>query len=182
MSIGPSTVVQFSFLPLAIGAMSVAPFWLVASDIARLRRKQGGQIRFLPGLSMLLFAAFAIDSFFGPWHKKILDQGTAPDGRAYVLLQTDGGEPFQIRLYVCDDKSGWVFHFVSHEVFPWRSGGHVEFSADSATAQVFHGSKVFKTIEIISTGKARPESPSPPIFPEDTPNRFPANQKTKPIP
>ncbi len=128
----------------------VAPIWLLVAGLRSVRAKRGERIRIAISAIWLLFSAFAIDSYFfpGPWHVKILDQGTAPDGRSYVLLQTNGGEPCEIHLYVRTEGVGWVFHYVDHEVCPWRSGGHVEFSTDTATAKIFKGSKEFKTVDV----------------------------------
>lgn len=153
---------------LFIGVLFVLPLWLLATGIARLRSKQRGMIRLSIGIAMLLFALFALDSFFGPWHEKILDQGTAPDGRAYVLLQVKD-DPFGISLFVRNEETGWVFHYVDHEVFPWRTGGHVEFAPDSATARVFQGSKVYRTIDILPPEETVPayKSFSPTNSPED---------------
>ena len=128
----------------------VAPIWLLVAGLRSVRAKRGGRIRIAISTIWLLFSAFAIDSYFfpGPWNVKILDEGTAPDGRSYVLLQTTRGEPCEIRLYIRSEGMGWVFHYVDHEVFPWRFGGHVEFSPDTATAQIFRGSKEFNTIDV----------------------------------
>ena len=101
-----TTIVQILFPLLVAGVVFVMPVWLLVSGIARLGRKQGGKIRVLIGMAMLLFAAFVLDSFLGPWHEKILDKGTAPDGREFALLQVGGGEPFQIRLYVRSEEAG----------------------------------------------------------------------------
>lgn len=144
------------FWLLVIGILFVLPVWLLGAGIAGLRRRNGGIVRLSLGVVMLLFALFVLDSHFGPWHRKVLDRGTAPDGRSYALLQVGGGEPFEIRLYVRSEEAGWVFHYVDHEVFPWRSGGHVEFSPDSATAQVFHGREAYKTIDILPPEQTDP--------------------------
>lgn len=133
---------------LVLGTLFVLPIWLLASGAVHLRNKHGGWVRLSAGGVMFLFTLFVLDSCFGPWHEKILDRGTAPDGREYALLQTNGGEPFEVRLYVRSEEAGWVFHYIDHEVFPWRSGGHVEFAPDSATARVFRGNKLFKTVDI----------------------------------
>ena len=134
---------------LVVFVLFVAPIWLLVAGLRSVRAKRGGWIRIAISAIWLLFSAFAIDSFCPwPWHVKILDQGTAPDGRSYVLLQTNGGEPCEIRLYIRSEGVGWVFHYVDHEVFPWRFGGHVEFSPDTATAQIFRGSKEFNTIDV----------------------------------
>ena len=162
-----TTLVQILFPLLVAGVVFVMPVWLLVSGIARLRRKQGGKIRVLIGMAMALFAIFVLDSFLGPWHEKILAKGTAPDGREFALLQVGGGEPFEIRLYVRSEEAGWVFHYVDHEVFPWRSGGHVEFSPDTSTATIFHGSEVFKIIEIVPKDQPESESFSPSDTPED---------------
>ena len=154
---------------LVIGILFVLPLWLLGTGIADLRRRHGGSVRLSLGVIMLLFSLFVLDSCFGPWHEKVLDCGTASDGRQYALIQIGGGEPFEIRLYVRSEKTGWVFHYVDHEVFPWRFGGRVEFAPDSATAKVFHGSKVFTTVDILppeTTGPCDP--PFPPYnSPED---------------
>ena len=128
----------------------VAPIWLLVAGIRSLRAKRAGRIRIAISAIWLLVSAFAIDSYIfpGPWHVKILDQGTAPDGRSYVLLQTTRGEPCEICLYIRTEGMGWVFHYVDHEVCPWRSGGHVEFSPDTTTARIFRGSKEFRTVDV----------------------------------
>ena len=137
------------FWLLVVGVLFVLPAWLLASGIASIRGRRGGTVRLSIGVVMLLFTLFVLDSCFGPWHEKVLDAGTAPDGRKYALLQVGGGEPFEVRLYVRSEGAGWVFHYVDHEVFPWRFGGRVEFAPDSATARIFRGSKVFKTIDVL---------------------------------
>ena len=150
----------------------VAPIWLLVAGLQRVRAKRGGRIRIAISAIWLLFSAFAIDSYFfpGPWHVKILDQGTAPDGRSYVLLQTTRGEPCEIRLYIRSEGMGWVFHYVDHEVFPWRFGGHVEFSPDTATARIFRGDEEYKTIAVRSTVEPDVNEPFPPS--EDVLRRF----------
>jgi hypothetical protein len=154
---------------LVIGTLFVLPIWLLASAIVHLRNKHGGWVRLSAGIFMCMFTLFVLDSCFGPWHEKILDKGTAPDGREYVLLQTNGGEPFEVRLYVRSEEAGWVFYYVDHEVFPWRAGGHVEFAPDSATARVFQGNKVYKAIDIHPPEQFHSEglSFSPTNTPED---------------
>ena len=140
----------------------VAPIWLLVAGLQRVRAKRGGRIRIAISAIWLLFSAFAIDSFCPwPWHVKILDQGTAPDGRSYVLLQTNGGEPCEIRLYIRSEGVGWVFHYVDHEVFPWRFGGHVEFSPDTATARIFRGDEEYKTVAVRSTVEPDANEPFP---------------------
>ncbi len=153
----------------------VAPIWLLVAGLQRVRAKRGGRIRIAISAIWLLFSAFAIDSYFfpGPWHVKILDQGTAPDGRSYVLLQTTRGEPCEIRLYIRSEGMGWVFHYVDHEVFPWRFGGHVEFSPDTATARIFRGNEEYKTVAVRSTVEPDVNEPFPPSeTAEDVLRRF----------
>ena len=153
----------------------VAPIWLLVAGLQRVRAKRGGRIRIAISAIWLLFSAFAIDSYFfpGPWNVKILDQGTAPDGRSYVLLQTTRGEPCEIRLYIRSEGMGWVFHYVDHEVFPWRFGGHVEFSPDTATARIFRGDEEYKTVSVRSTVEPDVNEPFPPSeTAEDVLRRF----------
>ena len=134
----------------------VAPIWLLVAGLQRVRAKRGGRIRIAISAIWLLFSAFAIDSYFfpGPWHVKILDQGTAPDGRSYVLLQTTRGEPCEICLYIRSEG-------MDHEVFPWRFGGHVEFSPDTATARIFRGDEEYKTVAVRSTVEPDANEPFP---------------------
>ena len=141
----------------------VAPIWLLIAGLQRVRAKRGGRIRIAISAIWLLFSAFAIDYYFfpGPWNVKILDQGTAPDGRSYVLLQTTRGEPCEIRLYIRSEGMGWVFHYVDHEVFPWRFGGHVEFSPDTATARIIRGDEEYKTVAVRSTVEPDANEPFP---------------------
>ena len=47
---------------------------------------------------------------------------------------------------------GWVFYYIDHEVFPWRCGGHVEFS--DGTANVFRGRDVYETVDLLPPGEA----------------------------
>ena len=138
----------------------VAPIWLLVAGLRSVRAKRGERIRIAISAIWLLFSAFAIDSYFfpGPWNVKILDQGTAPDGRSYVLLQTTRGEPCEICLYIRSEGMGWVFHYVDHEVFPWRFGGHVEFSPDTDTAKIFRGDE---TVAVRSTVEPDANEPFP---------------------
>ncbi len=148
---------------LVVFVLFVAPIWLLVAGVRSLRAKRGGRIRIAISAMGLLFSAFAIDSFCPwPWHVKILDQGTAPDGRSYVLLQTNRGEPCAICLYIRSEGVGWVFHYVDHEVFPWRFGGHVEFSPDTATAKIFRGDEEYKKVAVRSTVELDANEPFPP--------------------
>ena len=147
-----TSIIQLLFLLLVGVVLFVLPVWLLVIGIRRLRAKRGGAVRIAIATVWLLFTAFIVDSFC-PWHETILDSGTTPDGRPYALIQMYDGEPYTVHLYVRSDEAGWVFHYVDHEVFPWRFGGHVEFSPDSATARVFCGRKVYKTIDISTGGE-----------------------------
>ena len=146
MLVFPLALLLLLFLVLVL---FVLPIWLLVSGVLRVADGRRVAGRIAVATVWLLFTAFALDSTFGPWHEKILDRGTAPDGRDYVLVQrfsTPPVEPFAIDLYVRSPGIGWVFHYVEHETFPWRSGGHVEFS--DGTASVFCGSKLYKTIDL----------------------------------
>ena len=140
LSIG---LLLFVVLPALV--LLVLPVWLLVTGILRRMDGRAGGGRIALGTVLAMFALFALDSLFGPWHEKILDRGTTPDGRDYALVQRRD-EPFGIELYVRSPGIGWVFHYVDHEVFPWRRGGHVEFSA--GTASVFRGRTLYKTIDL----------------------------------
>ncbi len=102
---------------------------------------------------------------FGPWHEKILDTGTTPDGRDYALIQCFN-EPFAVEFYVRNPDVGWVFYYIDHEVFPWRCGGHVEFS--DGTASVFRGRDVYTTVDLLPPGETDSHISYPPsLSPED---------------
>ena len=133
------------FILVPVVVLFVLPIWLLVSGILRVMDGRHGAGRIAIAAVWLLFTAFALDSMFGPWHEKILDRGTTPDGRDYALVQRRD-EPFGIELYVRSPGIGWVFHYVDHEVFPWRFGGHVEFS--DGTASVFRGQKLYKSIDL----------------------------------
>ncbi len=144
----------FFLVPVVV--LFVLPIWLLVSGILRVVDGRRGAVRIAVAAVWLLFAAFALDSLFGPWHEKILDRGTTPDGRDYALVQRRD-EPFGIELYVRSPGIGWVFHYVDHEVFPWRSGGHVEFS--DGTASIFRGSRLYKSIDLKPPETADPYDP-----------------------
>ena len=142
---------QLLILALAAFLLFVAPIWLFVSGIRRLANRRGGTIRVVVGAVWAMFTLFALDSMFGPWHERILDTGTTPDGRDYVLIQRFN-EPFGVELYVRSPDVGWVFYYIDHEVFPWRCGGDVEFS--DGTASVFRGREIYKTVDLLPLGEA----------------------------
>ncbi len=91
------------------------------------------------------FVAFVAD-MFGARHECILDHGKTPSGREYVLFQVCTGEPYSVELYVRNTRGEWQFHYVDHEVWPWRHGGRLDFS--SGEVRVFCGDEPFQTIDI----------------------------------
>ncbi|MBQ7190598.1 MAG: hypothetical protein IJR99_14415 [Kiritimatiellae bacterium] len=94
------------------------------------------------------FVAFVADQF-STRHERILDQGRILDGREYVLFQTCTGEPYHIMLFIRDTQGEWLFHYVDHEAWPWRSGGHLDFS--DGRVRVFHGKEPFCTVDSTPT-------------------------------
>ena len=156
---------QTLILALAALLLFVVPGWLLVSGIRRLATRRGGAIRVAIGAVWALFTLFALDSMFGPWNEKILDTGTTSDGRDYALIQRFN-EPFGVELYVRSPDVGWVFYYIDHEVFPWRCGGHVEFS--DVTASVFRGRDVYETVDLLPPGEADSHQVYPPsLSPED---------------
>ncbi len=117
------------------------PIWLLVSGYGRLASGRNGAIRLTLGgvwvLVLLILGAWIADGFSSR-HEQILDKGFTPDGREYCLIQRRGGEPYQVELFVRDKSGDWVFHYIDHEIWPWRSG-HLDFSDD--TVRVFHGDR-----------------------------------------
>lgn len=144
----------------------VAPLWLLVGGIVRLARCKGGAVRTVVGgvwtvaaVAAVLFVADCFDSR----HERILDRGFTPDGREYCLLRVmaDGRDApsADIRLYVRNRDRIWMCHYVDRMAWPWRSGGHLDFS--DGTARVFRGDRFFRTIELL------PPERGPEIPPED---------------
>ena len=92
-----------------------------------------------------VLVAFVADPF-STRHEGILDHGTTPDGREYVLFQACNGEPYAVQLYVRNKDGEWMFYYVDHEVWPWRHGGRLDFS--DGKVRVFCGEEPFRTIDI----------------------------------
>lgn len=122
----------------------IIPAWLLLTGIKRKRcwRVVTGTIWLV--LSCVL-VAFVADPFSAR-HEGILDHGTTPDGREYVLFQACNGEPYAVRLYVRNMDGEWLFYYVDHEVWPWRHGGRLDFS--DGKVRVFCGEEPFRTIDI----------------------------------
>lgn len=132
------------FLGIVLSALMLLPLWMLISGI-----KHKGRIRMMVGgacfVVVFAFGVFLVDSFCSR-HERILDHGTTPDGREYVLIQLNDGEPYNLKLFVRNGKGDWMFNYVDHEIWPIRSGAHVGFS--DGAASVFCGNKLFKTVEI----------------------------------
>ena len=122
----------------------ILPLWLLVTGIKRKRNVRIVVATVWLALSCSL-ALLATDSSSSR-HERILDHGQTPDGREYVLFQTCTGEPYNVQLYVRNSQEEWQFFYVDHEVWPWRDGGHVEFS--EGEARVFCGDSEYCTIDL----------------------------------
>ncbi len=120
------------------------PTWLFVVGISRRKwwRVAIGVVWLVVSATLV---AVVVD-MFSSRHERILDHGKTPDGREYVLVQTCTGEPYVVELYIRDMHGRWVFHYVDHEIFPWRHGGRVEFVG--GVARVFEGGVLFKDVEL----------------------------------
>ena len=120
------------------------PTWLFVVGISRRKwwRVAIGVVWLVVSATLV---AVVVD-MFSSRHERILDHGKTPDGREYVLVQTCTGEPYAVELYIRDMHGRWVFHYVDHEIFPWRHGGRVEFVG--GVARVFEGGVLFKDVEL----------------------------------
>ena len=120
------------------------PTWLFVVGISRRKwwRVASGVVWLVVSATLV---AVVVD-MFSSRHERILDHGKTPDGREYVLVQTCTGEPYAVELYIRDMHGRWVFHYVDHEIFPWRHGGRVEFVG--GVARVFEGGVLFKDVEL----------------------------------
>lgn len=120
------------------------PTWLFVVGISRRKwwRVAIGVVWLVVSATLV---AVVVD-MFSSRHERILDHGKTPDGREYVLVQTCTGEPYAVELYIRDMHGRWVFHYVDHEIFPWRHGGRVEFVG--GVARVLEGGVLFKDVEL----------------------------------
>ena len=137
-------VIWAIILALILALFLNLPLWLLVTGIKRKRKVRIVVATIWLAVSCSL-ALLAADSFSSR-HERILDHGQTPDGREYVLFQTCTGEPYNVQLYVRNSQEEWQFFYVDHEVWPWRDGGHVEFS--EGEARVFCGDKEYCTIEL----------------------------------
>jgi hypothetical protein len=95
-------------------------FWIYwRSRQARLRRL------ILP-VSSVVFIVWAglIGSYLvkiGAWQSGILAQGSSPDGREYVVVQTFTGyvEPYRVTLYMRDAGGVWRWNYLAHDDAAW---------------------------------------------------------------
>ena len=129
----------------------ILPLWLLVTGVKRKRKVRivGAMLWLTLSCSLALLAT---DSFSSR-HERILDHGQTPDGHEYVLFQTCRGEPYEVELFVRNDRGGWQFFYVDHEVWPWRDGGHVEFS--EGEARVFCGDSEYCTIDLEPSADVR---------------------------
>ena len=127
------------------------PLWFLVTGIKRKRKVRivGAMLWLTLSCSLALLATDSSSSR----HEQILDHGQTPDGHEYVLFQTCTGEPYNVQLYVRNSQEEWQFFYVDHEVWPWRDGGHVEFS--EGEARVFCGDSEYCTIDLEPSADVR---------------------------
>ena len=129
----------------------ILPLWLLVTGIKRKRKARIVIAAIWLAVSCPL--ALLVADSFSSRHERILDHGQTPDGHEYVLFQTCTGEPYSVQFYVRNEQREWQYHFVTHEDWPWRDGGHVEFREDKA--HVFRGDRKYSTIYLRSSANAR---------------------------
>ena len=134
----------FLIWSIALTLLLILPAWLLVTGIKRKRRW-----RVLAGTVWLASSCVLVALVADPFstrHEGILDHGTTPDGREYVLFQVWNGEPYAVQLYVRNTNGGWRFYYVDHEVWPWRHGGQIDFSDGKVC--VFCGEELFRVLDI----------------------------------
>lgn len=97
-------------------------------------------------LFLLVLIPLAYHLYFGgPWHTRIVTQGTSPSGQEYCVVQTfqDLVEPYQISFYIRDTNRVWRWNYLDHEGYAWRTAS-VAFSATQA--MVFCNDELFQNI------------------------------------
>ena len=145
----------FVFLAIILAALLTLflflPLWFLVTGIKRKRKARIVIAAIWLAVSCPL--ALLVADSFSSRHERILDHGHTPDGREYVLFQTCTGEPYSVQFYVRNEQREWQYHFVTHEDWPWRDGGRVEFH--EGKAHVFRGGRRYSTIYLRSSANAR---------------------------
>ena len=139
------------FFASVLTLLLILPLWLLVTGIKWKRNVRIVIATIWLAVSCTL-ALLAADSFSSR-HERILDHGQTPDGHEYVLFQTCRGEPYQVELFVRNERREWQFFYVDHEVWPWRNGGHVEFH--EGKARVFCGDRKYRAIDQKPSADAR---------------------------
>ena len=84
----------FLIWSIALTLLLILPAWLLVTGIKRKRRW-----RVLAGTVWLASSCVLVALVADPFstrHEGILDHGTTPDGREYVLFQVWNGEPYAV--------------------------------------------------------------------------------------
>ena len=144
-------VIWAIILALVLTLFLILPLWLLVTGIKRKRKVRivGAMLWLTLSCSLALLATDSSSSR----HEQILDHGQTPAAHEYVLFQTCTGEPYNVQLYVRNSQEEWQFFYVDHEVWPWRDGGHVEFS--EGEARVFCGDSEYCTIDLEPSADVR---------------------------
>ena len=152
----PGGVVAIAVVVVAF--LSVAPLGILVAGIVAAANRRGGWWRIAFG-AVWLAAAAALVLLPGFRDERLLGSGLAPDDREWCLVQVDGMDPSEIRLYVRDGVGGdWILAGRDSCFRPWRSG-----------SVVFDGDR-----PVVFDDKGRPQSLPPPARPVAM-DRFPSD-------
>ena len=147
-----------------VALLSVVPFGLLVSGIVAAANRRGGRGR-IAVAAVWFAAAAALVLLPGFRDERLLGSGLAPDGREWCLVQVDGMDPSEVRLYVRDGVGGdWVLAGRDSCFRPWKSG-----------SVVFDGDR-----PVVFDDKGRPQPLPPPSRPVAL-DRFPADHSARDV-